>query len=348
MRSLTFDCVVCAMLCVVFSPAASMAVSPDQMITAVADRLVASQKLVGTWGDEEDCTGSIVAGLVRAYEETGDAVYITAAELGVIYILDAAGGNFFGDEAYALARLTEVTGEPAYANTVLEFYNGLDKVAYISGFDETDRSNAVFYVAHHAVAAHMVGAADAGMWRTALIEYLSLIDDDLAYYPVMSLGVATWALAQTGPMDDTKIDPDGTVENYWVDVKLSDLPDILSIHQAISGVQAGSFYHRFDHTPAGPGFKAGGYTEDTVFSLLGLIAVDGAVAADGVVRDFGQEIQNAREVLADGVSPDGVVYCHIWSHIPTDMRYTHAGEVLEAMQTIVDIDFVDFQIMVDK
>ena len=345
MRSLTFDCVACAMLCVLFSPAASMAVSPDQMITAVADRLVASQKLVGMWGDEEDYTGSIVAGLVRAYEETGDAVYITAAELGVIYILDAAGGNFFGDEAYALARLTEVTREPAYANTVLEFYNGLDKAAYISGFDETDRSNAVFYVAHHAVAAHMVGAADAGMWRTALIEYLSLIDDDLAYYPVMSLGVATWALAQTGPMDDTKIDPDREDYwvNYWGDLKLRDLPDILSIHQVISGVYAGSFYHRFDHTPAGSGVKASGYTEDTVFGLLGLIVTDGAVAADGVVRDFGQEIQNARKALADGVSPNGIVYSHIWSHVPTtDMRYTHAGEVLEAMQTIVDLDFVEF------
>jgi hypothetical protein len=344
--------VVCAMLFVVFSPVASMAVPPDEVIIACSDHLAASQNLFGTWDDEEDFTGSIVAGLVRAYEETGDTDYIASAKLGVAYILDVAGGNFFGDEAYALARFTEVTGEQSLADIVLEFYDGLDTAAYISGFNETDLSNAVFYVAHHAVAAYKVGAADAGMWRTALIEYLSLIDDDLAYYPVMSLGVATWALAQTGAMDDTTINPDGTSENYLVDVKLSDLPDILSIHQAISGPYAGSFYYRFDHTPAGPVFEVGGYTEDTVFGLLGLIAVNGTVAVDGVVRDFGQEIQDARKVLAVGIPASGIVYGHIWSHIPTittETRYTYAGEVLEAMQSKVDIDFeVEFPMTENK
>lgn len=339
MKSLKADCVIYAMLCLVFSPAASKAIPLDQMITAIADQLVDSQNVFGAWENEEDFTGSIVTGLIRAYEETSKTVYITAAELGVTYILDAAGGNFFGDEAYALARLSEVTGEPVYADIVLEFYNGLDTSEYISGFNETDRSNAVFYIAHHAVAAYKVGAADAGMWRTAIIEYLSMINDDFAYFPVMSLGVATWALGQTGPMDDTKIDTDGIGEDYWMDVTLSDLPDILSIHQAISGPYAGSFYHRFDHMPAASGFEECGYTEDTVFGLLGLIAVDGTVAIDGVVRDFGQEIQNAKEALAAGIPSDGDVCCHIWSHIISDMRYTFAGEVLEAMQTQkVDLD----------
>lgn len=330
MKNLKLRCAICATLCLIFLPIAALAIPPDEVVVGVADRLVAAQNSAGTWLGEEDFTGSIVAGLVRAYEVTDNDAYINTAESGANYTLDVAGGNYFGDEAYALVRLSEAIGEPTFADAVLEFYNVLDTAEYISGFDATDRSNAVFYIAHHAVAAYMVGAPDAEIWRQSLIRYLSRIDDDLAFYPVMSLGVATWALAQTGPMDDTKVDPNvpsSIGEEIWADVSLSDLPDMLSTHQVLSGDYEGSFTVRFDHASPGEGYEAGGYTEDTIYGLLGLVAADGLITADGIELDFDAEIQNARDVLAISVSPSGFVQNHIWLRSP--VYHTFGGELLQ-------------------
>jgi hypothetical protein len=298
-----------------------MAVSWDEAVVRVANHLVVMQHSDGTWYREKDFTGSIVAGLVRAYEATANDAYLRAAKKGATYILSSAGGNFFGDEAYALVRLSEVTGDVAYEDAVRDFYNGLETTEYMSGFDATDRSNAVFYIAHHVVAAYLVGATDAGIWRQGLMQSLALIDDDVAFYPVMSLGVATWALAQTGPIDDSKIDPDGMGEFYWIDVRLSDLPGMLSTHQVSSGDRVGSFYYRLDHS-RGPAPEADGYTEDTIYGLLGLVA-----AADAG-WDFDQEIQNARSVLSIAVTDNNVLRCHIWSWSP--LHYTYGGEMLQA------------------
>ena len=266
---LVICCIISAMLFMVFAPNVAMALPIKEARAAIADRLVTEQAPDGSWPEEADYVGSIVAGMARAYEVVGKDKYKAAAELGGNFILGISEGNFYGDEAYALALLTEITGDTAYADAVRQFYNSVDTYAYIRAYQETDRSNAVFYIAHHAVAAHKVGATDAGIWRQGLIEYLSLISDDVAYYPVMSLGVATWALAQTGPLDDTKLDP-----FYWGDVALSDLPDILLSHLVISPKDGitGTFYHRFDHTSAGENFEASGYVEDTVFAVLGLMA----------------------------------------------------------------------------
>ena len=319
------------MLFVVFAPNAAIALPiVDQAREAIADRLVAEQALDGSWPEEADYTGSIVAGMVSAYdyeygEVVGKAEYKAAAELGGNFILNVAEGNFYGDEAYALARLSEITEDTIYADAVRDFYNGLDTYAYIAGYQEADSSNAVFFVAHHTVAAYMVDANDAGIWREALIQYLSLINDDVAFYPVMSLGVATWALAQTGPLelDDTRIDPFLIGEVYWQDVALSDLPDILVSHLVLEGEYAGTFYHRFDHTPAGEGFEAGGYTEDTIFGLLGLMA---AATAE---RDFHGETVGAQVMLSWPVASDGIVYEHVLSGSAS--YYTYAGELLQAI-----------------
>jgi len=307
-------------------PKSAAARPVDEAYGAVADRLAGLQSPDGSWIDEQSFTGSIVAGLTRAYEVTGKADYLRAAEQGVGYIVDVAGGNYFGDEAYAMARLGEVAAEPAYADIVLEFYNGLDTAAYINGFQETDRSNAVFYMSHHAIAAHKVDARDAQMWRDALIDYLCMIDDDLAYYPVMSLGLATWALAQTGPMDDTLMDPNGEGEIFWSDVRLSDLPGILVTHLDDSGEYKHSFYYRFDHRPAGLEFEASGYTEDTLYGLCGLIA------ADAAGWDFDQEINDVRQALADSVSHGGIVWAHLFlKYGISPTGHVYAGELLETM-----------------
>jgi len=328
MKRVTF--VVYAIMVVLsICPNSGMGMPVGQAVEAIADWLVAEQLPDGTWPGEADFTGSIVAGLAVAYQVTGKAAYKTAAELGGSYIINSAGGNYFGDEAYALTRLSEITKDASYARAARQFYDTVDPYAYVRGFKATDRSNAVFYLAQHTVAAHKVGAADAGIWRDGLVQYLSRVDDDLAFYPVMSLGVATWALAQTGPMDDTRIDPFGlTGEDYWTDVKLSDLVDILSSHQVSSGDYADSFYHRFDHTPAGAGYEAGGYTEDTVFGVLGLIAANKA----DLSLDLWADIIAGRNALASRVGSAGMLYEHMWSG--GALYYAYGGEALQAFAAI--------------
>jgi hypothetical protein len=290
-----------------------------QAIEAIGDQLVSGQGPSGGWPGEAGFTGSIVAGLANAYETTGNAAYSSAAQLGGNYIISTAGGNFYGDEAYALARLTEITGDASYANAARDFYDGIDTLTYIAGFAATDRSNAVFYVAQHTVAASMVGAADAGLWRAGLTQYLAQIADDKAFYPVQSLGVATWALAESGPMDGTEIDPFDIGEPYWSDVTLGDLATLLVTHQLASGAYAGSFYLRFDHDVPGAGYEASGYTEDAVFGVLGLIGTGG----------FDANVLTGRSALASGITLSGVAYEHIWSGGAS--YYTYGGEVVQAL-----------------
>jgi hypothetical protein len=126
-------------------------------------------------------------------------------------------------------------------------------------------------------------------------------------------------------MDDTMIDPFGHIgDDYWADVTLSDLSDILLSQQVTSNGYAGSFYHRFDHNPAGPGLEPSGYTEDTVFGLLGLIAADKLPSFNSRA-----EVLAGRLALAAGVASNGDVYEHIW--IGGALYNTYGGEVLQAI-----------------
>lgn len=321
-----------SMLFIVFTSSLVTGQQQNEILTTVADRLVEAQSSNGSWLGEEGYTGSITAGLIHAYEVTENDTYRTAAKNAIQYILKTSGGNFYGDEAFALALFAEVTGEQTYADEVFGFYDSLNTNAYLLGYAQTDLSTAVFYVAHHTVAAYMVNAADAEIWRESLIGLLSLVNDNTAGFPVMSLGIATWALAQTGPMDDTIISSSfsGSAA-YWINVKLSDLPDILASHQVLSGDRTGSFYVRFDHLSPGDGYEGSGYTEDTVYGVLGLMVIDGLILDEETVLDFEMEIQAARDVLSLSVVDSGYVYEHIWS--PGNTFYTYGGELL---QTITD------------
>lgn len=328
-------------LSIFLAPTVTKALPLNESLEAVADMLVRQQYIDnqfcpscnGAWQGELNYTGTIVTGIIQAYQIKEKDSYKEAAERGIDYILNSYGGNFYGDEAYALARMTEVTGEQAYADLVLDFYDNLDTYAYISGFDETTTEKATFFISYHTVAAYMVGAKDKEIWREAVLSYLSRVGDDFSYFPVMTLGIATWALSQTGPMDDTRIDPFGLTGNsYWKDITLGDLPDLLSTHQVLSGEYAGSFYVRFDHAVPGPGYEAAGYTEDTIFGLLGLIGANAIEATDDVNDlswDFEDEIQNAREVVVKSVHLSGLVQEHIW--LGTHMYYLFAGELLQTL-----------------
>jgi len=323
-----------ALVAAMIATSAMAAGSISQAITLAGDRLVTEQGGNGSWPGETGYTGSIVAGLANAYA-TGIASYKTAADTGGLYLLDSAAGNYYGDEAYALTRLSDISADAddnAWRTSVRDFYDVSvpsspgGTPGYINQFTGTEPSTAVFYIANHVLAAYYVNANDKAIWRDGLIDFLAAVEDNTASCPVMSFGMATWALAQTGPMDSTPVDIAAT--GYWHNVTLADLPGLLLGHQVASGDNADSFYWRFDHTNGGAGFEVSGYTEDTTFGTLGLIAADDANPS----LNYDANILAAREVLAEGVDGDGKVYEHIW--LGSSVYNTYAGELLQALEPL--------------
>lgn len=343
-----------------FSASPLLASSIGEAIEAVADRLDAEQiksgVSTGSWPTEADFTGSIVAGMASAYELTCNGYYKDSAESGGDYILWAAGGNFYGDEAFALTGLSEIANDPCnnfWRTAVSDFYynvkHDVDGTAgYISLFGGTEPSTAVFYMAHHTVAAFYAGAEDKQIWRQGLIDWLAQVDDNSSDFPVMALGVATWALARTGPLDATFVDPSGTGKPYWNLVTLAALPGLLASHQ-VPG--SGAFYWRFDHGDGGPGEPVSGYTESAIFGTLGLIAASGA----NPVLEVDDAILAGRQVLLDSISSEGKV----WERLSQEgsVYYAYAGEMLTVLGELIipgdlnldgGVDFVDFAFLADN
>lgn len=313
-------------------------------ISTAADRLVDEQSThgpaAGSWRNETAYTGSIAAGLVSAYVVTGNEAYRTAAELAGSYIT-ATSDNYYGDGAYALTRLSAISVDPddnPWRTAAADFYElirndaaGGGTAGYIAWYASTNPSTAVFYLAHHLAAARYVNAVDLAIWREGLIDYLSKVADSTADYPVLSLGIATWALAVSGPLDNTLVRDGPAGEAYWNNVTLADLPGLLASHQVPEPESyAGSFYWRFDHDDGDPQnqYATCGYTEDTSFSVLGLV---GAAQA-GASPDGGAAVQAARQILPAGVTGDGRVYEHIW--LGGYQHNFYAGELLQALGAV--------------
>jgi len=339
-----------------WAPAAADATTPGQAMVRVADRLEDKQIKVGVsagiWPQEALYTGAIAAGMVDAYIWTGDAGYLASAELAGGYILTAPQWNFLGDEALALMQLSRTAADPQdnIWRTALETcYRFISQdvggtARYLAGYGGTEPSTAVFYIAHHVVAAYYVNAADKTMWRQGLLDWLAKVDDASSNYPVMAMGVATWALASTGPLDNTLIDPSGVGAAYWNLKRLSDLPALLVGHQIPVGQpQAGAFYWRFDHTnSAGQSPFAGGYSEDAIYAAKGLAAA--ARRHPGL--NLGGALSRARTALINGVAASGAVLEHlsIWGY----SYHAFAGEMLQALAMLggpgdLNLDnFVDF------
>ena len=309
----------------------------DAMVM-IADRLEAKQKLYaseGAWSEQTDFTGSIVAGMVSAYELTGNSKYKKSAELGGGFITSIAYESmpYSGDEAFALTRLSDISSDPRdnrWRTLVSIFHDRIVEVvgihSYIDYFTEIEPSTAVFYLANHVVAAYYVDAGHKQIWRKALIARLSRVDDDSSYFPVMALGVATWALAATGSLDDTLIDPSGTGAAYWSGKTLADLPELLLSYQVSKGeLFAGSFYWRFDHGDGGSGGPTSGYTEDAIFATLGLISASRANPA----LDLDAAINAAGQALVNGVRSGGNVFEHVW--LQGSDYYVYGGEMLQVL-----------------
>ncbi len=138
------------------------------------------------------------------------------------------------------------------------------------------------------------------------------------------MAIATWALAQTGPLDNTKISSPPGGRPYWRKKELADLPGLLLSRQVPEGDDyAGSFYWLFGNYPQVP--VDSGFSEDTAFGILGLVA---ASQVDSSI-DYDSAILAARAVLPIGVYPGGAVYEHIW--LGGEQYHLFAGELLEAL-----------------
>ena len=313
-----------------------------EAITLVADRLEKAQKTsgptAGAWPKEQDYTGSIVAGMAIAFQRTCVEKYRTSAELGGSYIQGKySDEGLFGDEAFALARLSEITDDPtnnSWRDTLIDFYSIIETYGtsnYIAWFEtEATPFQAVFYVAHLVLAADYVDTNDKEIWRDSLISFLAQVDDDTADFPVMALGVATWALAQTGPLDSTPVDTNGTGRPYWNSVTLADLPGLVSSHQVEPNEPndpndwSGSFYSEFGHI-----WENRGFMEPTLFSVLALIAAQRTNPA----LNYNAEILAAKQALFNAIEPNGAVYFHIWGD--SDDDYVYAGEMLTVLGDLV-------------
>jgi hypothetical protein len=293
--------------------------------------------------------------MVCAYEWTGDPAYRASAELAGdrILWLSVAQGNLLGDEAYAFVRLSEISDDPSHnvwQNALVDYYLSPRKghaegstEAYLEAFAGVEPSTATFYLAHHLVASHYVQDEDADLYRRVLIRHLYQVDSD-AKFPVMAMGVATWALALTDTPADVPIAAAGVLRNpYWNGVTVGDLPGLLVGHQVPEGEPfAGSFYWRFDHTDGGTGGVISGYTEDALFATLGLVAAawkNGEDALEGI----DQVIVAAREALLDGIDEDGQVYEHLTRQGAVYNAY--AGEMLQVLWSIEE--YLNTEVVVD-
>lgn len=310
----------------------------------IADRLAADQLIdgpnAGSWAEETGLTGSIVMGLAAAYDGRCHLAFREAAELAGAFINESTGKYYgLGDDAMAMAMLSSISANPqnnAYRSDLESFYEDVSAqeggaAGFVSYYNTgTEPSIAVFYLALHTVASDYVDAAEKTVFREALIDYLALVDDDTAQWPVLALGMATWALSSTGQLDDTPVDAYGTGQPYWFLITLADLPGILLSHQATDHGVAGSFYWRFDHTDGLGNADAvtNGYTEDAIAGSLGLA---GAAKQDASL-DLGDAIAAARAALLSGVNPDGTVYGHLSEDSP-DMK-VYAGEMLFALKEL--------------
>jgi hypothetical protein len=346
--------------------------STYEAITRVADRLVNTQNkvspgYVGTWQGETDYTGTMAAGLVEAYQMTGDGSYRQAAELAGTWIINNAGGcNYYGDDAYALMRLSQISCDPANNNwraNLTQFYECVrtgtgGTQGYIDAYwAGSEVCTSVFYLAEHTMAAYYVNAQDKDLWRQNLIKFLSRVNgyaeysgETLSEWPVYSLGVATWALAEIHRLDTTPINIDGYGDQYWGTKQAKDLPAILKSHRSdetLYVLAPGSFYCWFDHKPAG----AMGYTEDNIFGLLGLAAAQNNYSVYSYDHDTAVVWSQTLGAIAD----TGDVYGHVVpATYPMSPFKYYAGELLtsfgrSALSGDINlndhVDFVDLAAM---
>jgi hypothetical protein len=337
---------IAAVVLVSSAPGISADILPKDAVASIVTRLqqnqVASGSEQGLWPGEELFMGPITAGVACAYDWTGNITYMFTARSGAGYLLRAANlqSNLLGEEACALVKMSEIhqkdlNGQPGAADewrgATAAFYYSLSwngsTQAYIDFFNDLEPSENVLFFAHHVLAAYYVDDPDKDLWRDALIAQLSRVDDESSY-PVMALGVATWALAKIDKLDDTPVTGPGR-SSYWDGVTLRDLPGLLLSHQVPLGeLFAGSFYWRFDHSGGNSQGLVAGFTEDSVYGTLGLAAA-ASLKVNLQNEDMKQAVLLAQEALLQGVSANGTVCEHLSRQ--GEIRHAFAGEMLQGL-----------------
>ncbi len=349
-------------LAVAMPAAASTPETTNAAVNRIADQLVENQikegSNAGAWPAQSPYprgwfTGTMVAGLTEAYWMTCKTAYRDAAELGGQWILDNADTcNFFHDEAYALASLSEMACNPqdnTWRDALTQFFDCVrgqpddpedpefgDLAGtewYIAKIaDELDPAYATFQVAYYTVAAHYVDDPDKGIWRAGLIDLLATVEN-ASESPIMALGAATWALSLTGPMDDT---PAFAGDSQWTGFggatasDLSDLPPLLKSYifhgPCILGKFDGHFYWLYLPQDEGDA----GYTAPNVYGMMGLAAamqtnpeLDYRAEIDIVWRRTLNAIDVNGDVWYDAALGPGSSYDATY--------YAYAGELLQAL-----------------
>ncbi|OHB57579.1 MAG: hypothetical protein A2173_11220 [Planctomycetes bacterium RBG_13_44_8b] len=288
--------------------------------------------------NEIDFAGSIVTGMVSLYELIGDDSFkINAESLGES-ILSIASGNLKGDEVFAIARLSQICDSPdnnIWWTTLCDFYRNIRDGAggtngYIAQLASSGSATAVFNLSYYTVVADYISDTDSKIWRRELINYLVQIDDN-CNSPVMLLGIATWALAVTGELDNTLLDPLGTGALCWRNKTLKDLPEILASHQVPAGeLYAGNFFCNFDHSydviTGFPDFDA----EDTLFATLGLIGA--------YKRNPNLEIETAivaaRQAIIEMISSNGNL-CPQFGEQCSENYQLLAAEIIQVFRELI-------------
>jgi len=339
---------VLVMILALLGQSAAIGWTPEEAVDLIAGRLEQAQIKegpdAGLWPQEVPFLGPIATGMASVYEWMGNPAYRDSADLAGAWILDTAvaQGNLLGDEAYAFVCLSEISDDPdhnIWQNALVDFFlsprkNHAERSTqeYLRAFAGLEPSTAVFYLAHYLVAADYVQDEDTDVYRQELISHLSRVDDE-ATFPVMAVGVATWALTATNtsvdrPITSYELPPHA----LWDGLTVGDLPAMLAGQQVPEGEPfAGSFYWRLDHTDGGTGGVIAGYTEDAVFGALGLVAV-ASNDADGGSEETREAIIAARSALLDGIDENGQVYEHLARQ--GAMYNTFSGEMLQVLWSI--------------
>ena len=337
----------------------------DESINQLAQGLVDTQIVnvnaddYGGWPDEEWATGAITLGMISAFQRTGVEEYRTVVHRAGINIVSNAYVDpyvFYGDSAYALVKIEEDLSNN-WLSSLESYYELIETTGtriYLQDYDNYDNSMAAYYLAHHVLSVYSLDRADKQIWRNKLIQNLGQTDDE-SHFPVMALALSIWALAETGSLDNTLVDPNANDSNYWYQKQLKDLPALLMSHKVPSGLaDAGCYFWKFNHM-GGPedAIVRSGYTEDVVFGTLACLSLYAQASDVNLVNtnddpsddvsvegtwmeqmnpsftELEQSLIEAETILIGAIHEDGSVCAHVL--LGGDEYYTFAGEVLHAL-----------------
>jgi len=255
-------------------------------ILTSADRVVELQRTdtgwEGTWFwyvgntyNATNLTGVTALGLLEAYSDTKDPVYLSAATDAAGFIMSHLGAGATGEQYHArttapdivfLHRLSQVTGDPAYATrAALEWTNITGTYATASDLDTLFRAinrPSVWDIAFFLEAAYLSGDM---AWADEAAGILADTADDFYYGDTWwyALNVAGAARALVGC---------GYAAEYYDQVV-----ELLGILISLSDGDIG----------------VGGYVQDTAYAVLAFSTVGGA--AQRYANDLGRWIANQQQ-----------------------------------------------------